>query len=826
MKKLIRPEFFLALLCILFFAAGLASLNTMVVYTPDSARYLIWANSLAKFSGFEDSSAPELSRYVVHGPLYSVMLAPSQMIFPNSIEAGKIATLLFGVLAVLVLFVWLKEKTSGWYALLGCALFATNPMTFIYSTQILSEIPFIVCFLLFFIAGEKIIQEPDGNIKTAGTFIVTILLCVLTREIGIALLFAAVFFLVLQNKYKSASIAFGVTAFIYLLWFIRNEIVIASFENPVMQNSKVFWGHLYTATNASMLTEFAVRCVSNIKVYSAVLWRALYFPDYFNRTGTLIPLDDPIIVLTKNIFPYIEYELVCCTIGCIILGLWSAKKSLHAMSLMPITCICIFIPILLYPINDNRFMFPLFVILLLVLLLGLKYFIDRLKKSAGFRKIAVPGCLCLAACWILPQAAWLESYVSVNHAFGQSPKTFSEHLIQQKHYPEVFSRPVGIAGKWIASHSDSSVIVLSRWKELTFTLAGRKLIQTDADIMPDVFDRCMRDYHVRYLVSVIMNGGVGEFDGLMSQSRFCCFRRVFCAGTVEVYEIDEKNGRERSIEFDSSYSGVMRTRFSDACRTIEKDPQHASDEFNHLEQEYGPFRYFVFESAVAKEFLGQMDSAVHSFESFRSAPQAGAYIHQGWYHQEIISRLKAAGLAAASYDRANRYYIAAVNYWEMGYRLQALKILERSFREDTTFFPSLIFQSVFSLENGDTLAAKEFYKKAASLNTGNKLITKLRSVWSAFDSLHSSPEKQTVIRLHLRIAASYRSMGVNEMAIDEFEKILKIEGGNIDALSALADLYEMKQRWYPAYQCTRRLLLADPNNLTWKEKCAELEKRL
>jgi tetratricopeptide (TPR) repeat protein len=152
--------------------------------------------------------------------------------------------------------------------------------------------------------------------------------------------------------------------------------------------------------------------------------------------------------------------------------------------------------------------------------------------------------------------------------------------------------------------------------------------------------------------------------------------------------------------------------------------------------------------------------------------------------------------------------------------------LERSFREDTTFFPSLIFQSVFSLENGDTLAAKEFYKKAASLNTGNKLITKLRSVWNAFDSLHSSPEKQTVIRLHSKIAASYRSMGVNEMAIDEFEKILKIEGGNIDALSALADLYEMKQRWYPAYQCTRRLLLADPNNITWKEKCAELEKRL
>ncbi|MFZ1978556.1 MAG: hypothetical protein WAV76_11430, partial [Bacteroidota bacterium] len=71
MKKFIKPEFALVLLCILFFAAGLISLNTMIVYNPDSARYLVWANSLAKFSGYMDASGPELSRYVVHAPLYS-----------------------------------------------------------------------------------------------------------------------------------------------------------------------------------------------------------------------------------------------------------------------------------------------------------------------------------------------------------------------------------------------------------------------------------------------------------------------------------------------------------------------------------------------------------------------------------------------------------------------------------------------------------------------------------------------------------------------------------------------------------------------------------
>ncbi len=826
MKKFIRPEFVLVLLCILFFAAGLISLNTMLVYNPDSARYLIWANSLAKFSGFADASAPELSRYVVHAPLYSVLLAPSQMICPGSIEAAKVATLLFGVLAILILFFWLKEKTSEWYALLGCALFAVNPMTFFYSTQILSEIPFIVCLLLFFIAGEKTIREPDGNIKTTAAFTAAVLLSVLMREVGITLLFAAVLFLIIKKKNKSAAIAFGVTFLMYLSWYIRNEILVASFEHPVLQNSKVFGGHLYTATDASMLTEFAVRCTSNVKVYSDFLWRAVYFPDYFNRTSTLILQNNPVFILTKTILPYISIELVCCSIGCIVLGLWSAIKSFQTYALIFISFICFLIPILLYPINDHRFVFPLFVIFLLVLMLGFKYFIDRLKQSARFRKFIIPVSVCLAAGWILPHAAWVESYMSINYAFGQSPKTYSEGLLHKDAYPEVFSRPVGAAGEWIACHSDPSAIVLGRWKELAFSLKGRKLIETDVDIMPDVFDRFIRDYHVRYLVSVIMYGGVGEFDNLMARSRYFRFHPVSRTGAVEVYEIAEKNGGERSVEFDSLYFGSLRKNFSEACRTMEDSPQLAYDEIDRLKQKYGPFGFFVFESAVAEEFMGQLDAAEHGFEGFRYVQQAGAFVHQGWYHQEIISRLKAANIAVAPYDRANRYYIAAINYWEMGYRSQALKTLEHSVREDTAFFPALIFQSVFSLQNGDTLAAKEFYKKAVSLNTGNVLIKSLRNVWNAFDSIHAREDKPLAIRLHLRIAAVYRTMGINEMAIDEYGEILKAESGNIDALSALAELYEMKQRWFPEYQCCKRLLLAEPNNITWKGKCAELEKRL
>jgi tetratricopeptide (TPR) repeat protein/4-amino-4-deoxy-L-arabinose transferase-like glycosyltransferase len=826
MKKIFKPEYALALLCMCFLAAGFISLNTMVVYNPDSSRYLVWANSLAKFSGYEDTSGPEISRYVVHAPLYSLALAPSQMICSGSIAAAKTETLFFGVAVLLLLFFWLKEKTSGWYAFFGCALLATNPSMFFYSTQVLSEAPFLACLLLFFIVSEKAVQKPEEDLKTTGLYISAVLLCVFMREIGMALLFAAVFFLVLQKQNKRAMIVFGAAAVFYILWFIRNEILIASFENPVLRNSRIFLGHSYTANDASMLTEFAVRFVSNCKVYGEILWRAVYFPDFFNHSNVFIMQNDPVIIAVKKILPFLGPVMACCTVGTAGVGIWRAQKSARLLSLLSIVTVCFVIPVLFYPVNDQRFLFPLLVVLLLLMVLGLKYFLDRLKESARFHKLALPFCLCLAAGWILPQAAWIENYVSGNYNFGRSPKAFSERIIQKKQYPEIFSRPLSVAGEWIASNSDSSAIILSRWKELTFSLNGKKMIETDIDILPDIFDRILRDYHVRYLVSVVMTGGIGEFDALMSQSHCFHFQQVYRAGMVEVFEIREKNGGETSIEYDSVYCGVLRKRFSAARQSLETDPRASFDEFSRLKQEYGPFGYYVFEMSVAKEFMGQMDSAAIGLESFRYAQQAGSYIHQGWYHHEIISRLKAAGLAETPYDRANGYYIVAANYWEMGYRLQALKTLQISVKEDSTFFPAFIFQSVFSLENGDTLAARGYYKTAAALSAGNVLITNLKDVWTAFDSLHLAVSKDVVLRQHARIITAYLTTGINEKAIDEYLAVLKTDSGNIEALSGLASLYERKQRWYPAYQCYKKLSCIETQNIEWKNKCEELGKRL
>ena len=66
-----RTSGFVLVVLVLFLIAGFASLNDALLYTPDSARYLIWAASIADGDGYSDVTSPEPTRYVIHAPLYS-----------------------------------------------------------------------------------------------------------------------------------------------------------------------------------------------------------------------------------------------------------------------------------------------------------------------------------------------------------------------------------------------------------------------------------------------------------------------------------------------------------------------------------------------------------------------------------------------------------------------------------------------------------------------------------------------------------------------------------------------------------------------------------
>src|SRR6267154_1765915 len=85
----------LIFICLLFIAAGILRLNDLSLYTPDSTRYVIWGSTLAEGKGFIDVTQPDQDRFVVHAPLYAVLIAPVEIFFPLSVIAVKLWTLLW-----------------------------------------------------------------------------------------------------------------------------------------------------------------------------------------------------------------------------------------------------------------------------------------------------------------------------------------------------------------------------------------------------------------------------------------------------------------------------------------------------------------------------------------------------------------------------------------------------------------------------------------------------------------------------------------------------------------------------------------------------------
>ena len=139
---LVKKNKGIVFICVLFFIAGMLRLNDLSFYTPDSSRYLIWGNSLAHGKGFVDETLPDPDPYVVHAPLYSLLIAPAEFLAPYSTVLVKAWTLLWGVLAVLLLYAWLCRAVGKSGALVGAILFAGNPLFWLYRNKFSCWSPF------------------------------------------------------------------------------------------------------------------------------------------------------------------------------------------------------------------------------------------------------------------------------------------------------------------------------------------------------------------------------------------------------------------------------------------------------------------------------------------------------------------------------------------------------------------------------------------------------------------------------------------------------------------------------------------------------------
>jgi len=792
----------------------------MSIYNPDSARYIIWANSLAKAEGFKDATTPEPTRYVIHAPLYPILLAPSAFLFPNNVVAAKVTTLLIGCMAIFFFFWWLKQKVGGKYALIGSILLALNPLMVLYSTQILSDIPFALGLILFFFFVEKILAE-KVEWKTEAVFIAIITFAACLRDVGFTLLLTAATCLVWKKQYRRAARIFSIPLVFYLLWFIRNEVIVAGAENPTERNTQTFLMHLYTSNQASLLQEFGQRLWSNLNVYKSLVGKLLLMPDLSPQSYMVVSNANPLVAVLLTILPVAQYILIAAAIAFAAIGVWKLKDSI-LFSCMVIFLIWYFMPILLYPVNDIRFLFPLVVILMYLAVVGVNVFIDRWcvnKEDKVIRKTVVV----LLSLLVLPNMVWLQSYVWNSRQYAQSPESFYAKFKNEQKPPEMFTKPLNLAAAWIVQHSDSSAVILSRWKELAVWLQGRKLVESNPRLMRDQFYYQLRDYGVKYVVAARWWSPINEYETLFAQTDRFVFIPVYTVGNVDVYEVKLKeiSSGEKGITLPNA--GVN-SLYDQAISVLEDEPLKSEKILKGIVSGTEGYTMVTFQIGVAKEFSGQLDSAAAIFENFRLLPQAGSYLQLSWYHLEMISRLKTA-LSVTSGQRSWLYHSLAVTYWGLGYRKRAMLMLPQSLKADSQLYPALIASTIFSLEKGDTGTAWAYLDKARSLDSSNIFVDGLTKIQKCLDTLRVATIHSRQIEMRLNIIEAYIAMGLREDAIDDLLAILRLDPLNKPALHLLADLFELKHRYEPALRIFLKIIAIDSTDNEVKKKILELSAR-
>ncbi len=823
------------LLCAAFIVIGVLILNDAMLYTPDSPRYLIWAKSLASFEGFKDATSPDPTRYVVHAPFYPVLLAPLGWFFSSIIIPAKVLTLMTGVCLIVLFYSWIAMSAGRTPALVGSVFLAFSPLILLFSTHVLSDIPFAITLVLFFVLAKRLSHEPHGE-RNAWFFVIVITLGIFLREVGLTLLASAACYFLLRKDRRRLLLVVTIPVLFYLIWYFRNEIFVAGVENPPMRNTKLLFVHYFTVDDASMTEEFLARLKSNGSVYGEMAKAIVFFPQYVVRPYPVVASVDSFLSQVASFLRYAQYPIALLQFGLFIWGIivwWKKEKT----SLLFVLFLFFYLLlILLYPFNDIRFLVPLLIVLLYYGALACADLYERFLNGRVPRAVLATGTIVTCLILALPNLVWAYHAIANNQTYQRAVANSFQDFKPNRYTPELYAKPFSMVGKWIAENSDSSVVVAARWKELAFWLEGRKLLEVEPLLPLSLFETLLRDHRIGYLVVLVSNPGIRELEFQMQQTNRFSFETAYRAGNLEVLRVrfrpmdladikarSAAPAKERLLGSQDS-QGVneeekVRSLYRLGVRLLENgEYDQAGEVYQALWGLTGGTGSVVLFRAIALEFAGKLDEAEEIFDRFRHQPQAGPFLKHAWYHQQLMAHIRRGDQDTTRLAKSMIYHMVSANYWDLGFRYRAEEMLRRALQVDSVFSPGLIFGAYYAIQQGELDQAKAYFKRLQAVDPRHLLVSPLRSLFSALDSLRSAKTVKGRTNFRLTVARTYSSIGLAELAIDQVLLALNDDPTNAEALKGLADLYEQKRRNAPAIRVLNRLLEVEPSNALARSK--------
>ncbi|MFA6439164.1 MAG: hypothetical protein WCX28_07645 [Bacteriovoracaceae bacterium] len=786
------PE--LIVIVILFAIAAGYAVTDNATYTPDSARYAIWAESIAEGNGFSDWTSPEPSRYVVHAPLYSVLLAPVAALYPHNSIALKFETILIGILLLIGLFQMIRFRSGRVAAGICTVILATHPLTLLYSTQVLSEILFAAFLVGLFFALEYWLKSDLTKTSTLFSVIILLIGCILSREIGIVLLIVVVAFLILKEKYEYAGWVFIGVTMIFGAWYVRNELLVAAREHPDLRNAMLFSSNILTSSEHSVVRELWMRIGVNGIFYGRELLGVL-FSSQFSFSGELqntyyqvVDRTSGVLIVAQQIVSPAFSMAALLSVIVILVGIYDEIIRGRMMFLF---CTFIFLygaMILIYPVADIRFLYPVLIVMIIFFGRGVESLSRNRKKTIPAMVLAVVGVS------LVPNILWGVGFLREADEYRSDPVAYYDNIVHHSTRSSEMTKPFSLAAKWVLQNGDSSNVIISRWKELGLVLPQKKVLLLDAFVSLSTFEQSIRDYGVSYVVTTKDMYGWHEYEFQMNATKRYSFSLVHSVAGLDVFKVEEVTAQTPKLT-------ETRAMFQYMFHYLEHGGYDTLRTFFQKNANLTAIHYQLrFYQGVTEECAGDYDTALNIYSSLFGMPQGIGLAQQVGFHTNVINQRKAVEKSTNPKDRASKYFNIALNYWELDRRQNALNYLNATIREEPTYLPAYNLFVYFSLLNQDTVNASVAFAAMTDRFPGEPVVPLFRSLFTHMIELRSAASVMQRSQLYAQLADDYDQLGLSDSKVESLRRSYLSNPVNNDIALRLAALYEQKSKYFPAKQ--------------------------
>jgi len=787
----------------MFLIVGFLRLNDVSIYTPDSARYLILGNSIAHGKGFVDDSQPDPDRFVINAPFYAVLIAPVEALFPMSVVAVKVWTLLWGVCGIVLLYIWTRRTWGSNAALIGSALLAFNPAMILYSTEVLSEAPFIVFYLAAFLLCGRMITNEGRKTGAVAFLAACIALIPLLREAGVAMVLATALALFSQEKKKAAAIVFCSSVALAVLWYVRNQVLVGSRDDSLNGNISVLFQHFVSPEGSSIFVEFGLRAWLTLKAYVLQVGGLLFFPLATVQLSVFLNEPSSLHTLLSGLMERGQF-LVLGVVGATSCAgiVHDFRVSRVALQYVSFAFIYLLI-ILLYPVHDIRFLLPLLPPALYYTVGGIKIILSKLQPAREhWQSYVIAGATAIV---LFPNVVGIYHLIKTNASFSQ------QDVPQLRSVPPPYQYRWGHIGKWIEANIPPDAVIASPVKDIVAVAGNRKVVQIGYRSLLPRFETLIRDYDVQYVFAPMWWQDLRAYEFHMRESRRLWFEPVsgesnimkvhsrFTDPVVTSHPHENFDARSPSELLRMGRKELVGGLYPQAVATL----RHALD--------LAPGQPDVlFQLMAAALMNGDTVEARTRYQELLVIPQAFSSIEQAQSHWESSRVVASASDERSMEVRATMLQHAASLYWQMGYPRRAAEVLEPLLDDKTDYFVGLLWGLHYHLENGDTVQARLFLAKLGGIDKTNVLVHSYEKILATGDSLTKAGSDSARSRFHLVLAECYRTMDLPEEALDHCEQALRFDGKNIEALMTMGKVFEGKGRPRAALRGYRRVLQLQP----------------